>query len=290
MKQLNIIGCGVVGSVLGRLWHECSVFEIGRILNRSSRSGEEAVRFIGAGVAVSTYEQLGNADLTFIATGDSEIEECCERLAASRSDWNGKSVFHPSGMLSSEALQAVKVKGGSVASIHPVQTFPNPELGFQAFRGTFVTCEGDKFAREQLRDAIVRIGGQYLEILPSHKLLYHSAIVFACNYLTALLETSLRILSECEVPRDIALPLLIPIVRQTVKNIGAVDTANALSGPIARGDIDIVKSQYETVTRWDKNAGALYRELGKITCELAQQKGKASPQSINKIKELFGDA
>src|SRR4051812_33138953 len=99
MKTLSIIGCGKVGKVVGRLFHAASVFRIGDILNRSLSSASDAAEFIGAGRPVSSFAELGAADLYLIASSDDAIVPCAKELAASGLALDGAVVFHLSGAL-----------------------------------------------------------------------------------------------------------------------------------------------------------------------------------------------
>src|SRR5688572_6457325 len=73
LKTLNIIGSGRVGRACGRMWARAKVFEIQDVLTRSRASAAEAVRFIGAGNAVSHLGEMRCADVWMIATRDDAI-------------------------------------------------------------------------------------------------------------------------------------------------------------------------------------------------------------------------
>jgi predicted short-subunit dehydrogenase-like oxidoreductase (DUF2520 family) len=55
----------------------------------------------------------------------------------------GSVVFHCSGALASDRLQAVRAAGGAVASVHPIRSFADPQAVAQAFAGTYCGMEGD---------------------------------------------------------------------------------------------------------------------------------------------------
>ncbi|MCL6629503.1 MAG: DUF2520 domain-containing protein [Armatimonadetes bacterium] len=117
-----------------------------------------------------------------------------------------------------------------------------------------------------------------LEIAPALKALYHAGGVFSCNYLVALIEQALRAHEHAGLPREASLAAIEPMVRETVDAIFARGPARALTGPIARGDVETVRRQLAAVEAWDPAAGALYRSLGLVAVDLAQAIDAVSPK------------
>src|SRR5690606_24287151 len=99
---------------------------------------------------------------------------------------------------------------------------------------------------------------------------YHAAAVFASNYLVTLAATAVRILREIGVPEEDALPALIPLMRGTLDNLEDLGLASALTGPIARGDLDTVRTHLARLSPDDR---ALYCALGRETLQLALAAG-----------------
>lgn len=273
-KTVNIVGAGKVGQSLARLWQQHGVFTIGDILNRTPASALQAAEFIGAGRDVASIEEMQPADVWMIAVGDDSIRSCCERLVASGKVLRGTVVFHCSGALPSSELESAKSKGASVASIHPVRSFADPEQAVRGFAGTWCGTEGDPSALELLGPAFETIGAHLVTIDPAAKTVYHSAAVFACNYLVTLLHTAVQAYCAAGVPPDAALQMMEPLVRGTVENVFRTSPAAALTGPIARGDLATARKQSAAVNAWNKDYGALYDQFMKLTIELAQSKGK----------------
>ncbi len=271
-KTLNIIGCGNVGKLLGRLWSESKTFRIQEVLNRSIESSKQAVAFIGAGCAVSGIQSLRPADIYLIGTPDDQIACCCDMLVHAGLINAGTIVFHCSGALPSDTLQAASQCGAHVASIHPVRSFAGTEHAVTTFDGTYCGIEGNDQALKILAPAFIAIGAQLVPIKAECKSLYHSAAVFASNYLVTLLDVAVEAYAKSGIPRDVALKLMEPLVRGTVDNVFRLGPTNALTGPIARGDIATVLRQYRAIKAWDKQYGFLYKQLGKITSYIAARK------------------
>jgi predicted short-subunit dehydrogenase-like oxidoreductase (DUF2520 family) len=287
MKKLAIIGCGKVGKTLARLWAKNAVFEIADVLNRSRQSSAEAVDFIQAGRPVADFREMNGADVFLIGTSDAQILPSCEALATSGLLQPGNIVFQCSGAIPSASLDAAKQAGAFVASVHPVKSFTAPEICVETFAGTFCGTEGDDRAISVLGRAFGAIGGRIFKIDPEYKTIYHSALVLVCNYLTALLEVGITAYSKAGLERETALKVMEPLVRETVDNIFEFGTVQALTGPIARGDDQVVAQQLAALSEWDQLIGNIYRDLGTVTLKLSRAQGSASAESLAALSELL---
>lgn len=288
MKSLNIIGCGTVGKVLGRLFHEAGIFEIRGILNRSLASGEEAAAFIGGGRALSGYAEMTAADIYLIATSDDAIAGSAEALAASGLPIKGRVLFHVSGALPGSILAPLRALGGEVASVHPVKSFAGAGESVQSFQGTWCGIEGDAAAVAELTEAFTAIGARPFPVDSRFKAIYHAGSVFVCNYLAALMEVGLRAYERGGMPRETALQVMEPLVRGTLENVFAVGPAQALTGPIARGDAAVVGRQLDALEGWDREISDLYKRLGRVALSLARQRaGERDKSGFADLEKLL---
>jgi predicted short-subunit dehydrogenase-like oxidoreductase (DUF2520 family) len=266
---LGIIGCGHVGKVLGRLLSSSGAVAVQDVLNRSAGSAQRAVAFIGEGQAIDRFAQLRPAEIYMIAASDDQIVACGEQLAAAGLVGAHTVVFHCSGALRSDALAAVLEQGGAVASIHPIRSFADPEQMAADFGGTWCGVEGNPRALDMLGPMLVAIGARLVPIDADFKNIYHSAAVFASNYLVTLLEVAANAYVKAGMPKEVAIELMGPLVRTTVDNVLRLGPAAALTGPIARGDMETALRQLHAVADWNPEYGALYKLLGRLTADLA---------------------
>lgn len=283
MLRLTIIGCGNVGKSLGRLCSQAGVFEIGEILNQSLSSSKSAAQWIGSGNAISDITELEPADIFLITTNDDSIAATAKHIAEAAILRPGNIIFHCSGALSSAALSILKSSGALTASIHPVKSFATPCESLSDFRGTFCGCEGDTKALEILQPALESIGATTFSVDSEQKSLYHAASVISCNYLTSLLEVSAQTYQQAGIPREIAMQILQPIVQGTVDTIFKHGTTKALTGPIARGDVNTVKTQLAALTEWNPAYAEIYKSLGLVACNLSSQLGNASIEDLDQM-------
>lgn len=276
MTTFTLIGAGHVGRVLGRLLVQQAGWQLQQVLTRSATSAAQAVEFIGSGSAIADYAALAPAEVFILAVGDDQIVPASTALAQAQTDrLAGSVVFHCSGALASDRLQTVRAAGASVASVHPIRSFADPQAVAQAFAGTYCGIEGDAAALALLTPAFAAIGAQPVPIDAAAKTVYHAAAVFASNYLVTVLDAALRAYQAAGIPEAVARQLVQPLASESMANVFRLGAATALSGPIARGDMATVERQLQAVRAWDAPSGELYQSLIAPTTALAQRKQAA---------------
>ncbi|THC41408.1 Rossmann-like and DUF2520 domain-containing protein [Massilia sp. Mn16-1_5] len=273
--MLNIVGAGHVGRTLGRLFHAHAVFAIQDVLTRSHVSAEDAVAFIGAGRALAQVSELRPAAVWMLAVGDDQIGPACAALAATGL-LKGAIVFHCSGAKASGELAAARQAGARVASVHPVRSFADPVAVAAAFEGTWCGVEGDEEALASLVPAFEGIKARLVTIDPAAKTVYHAASVFAANYLVTVLDAALRAYAAAGVPPEVARELARPLASETLANVFRLGAPAALSGPVARGDMETVARQQAALQDWDAPTGELYAALVEATKTLAERKRRGA--------------
>lgn len=287
MKSLNLIGAGRVGRTLAALWERERALGIQDVLAATEQGARSAVAFLGSGTAVAGLGQMRAADIWMVATPDRAISESAGKLAATGLLRAGDIVFHCSGAMTSRDLAAAAQRGACVASVHPLKSFADPHDAVRTFAGTYCAAEGDPAALDVLCPAFAQIGGRVSIIDTQSKSLYHAASVIVCNYLTALLETGLRCYEQAGLQRETARDMMEPLVRETLDNVFRLGTAAALTGPIARGDAQVVAQHLEALAGADASMGEVYRSLGAVAVQLARVQGEADPQALERIATFF---
>lgn len=276
LPTLNLIGPGRLGRSLARLWHDAGVLTVGGIVGRSLPGAAAACDFIGAGQP-TTLAGLPPAELTLIATPDAELATSAAALAALAIARPGDIVFHCSGALPSSVLDALRVQGAELASVHPLCSFADPALALGQFGGSYCGCEGDAPALARLAPLFDAIGARRFAIEASGKTLYHAAAVLACNDLVALMEAALRCMAAAGVPAATAWPALRPLIDGTLANLDCLPPAEALTGPVARGDADTVARQLAATAALDPAVADSYRSLAVLALQLAAAKPAGAP-------------
>ncbi len=263
LPRLSVIGAGHLGRSLARLWNDAGVYSIADVVARQQAHAQEAVKFIGAGRALSVQDPLQPAEVFLIATPDSNIEEAARQLAASGLMTADTLVFHCSGALASNALG--NLAPALVASVHPIRSFAQPEQAVAMFEGTWCGAEGERAALDRLLPAFTAIGARVVEVAASKKVLYHAAAVIGSNYLVTLVEAALQAYEAAGIARADALQMLHPLAEGALGNALRVGPAQALSGPIARGDWDTVRSHEQALQAVDPGLAEFYHLMAERT-------------------------
>lgn len=281
--RLDLIGPGRLGRTLARLWQRAGCLETAGIAGRGGDATAAAAAFIGGGRPCDLAD-LPAAEFYLLATPDAALADAAAALAAAGVP-PGAVVFHCSGALSSEILAPLIARGARVASVHPLKSFADPTRAVEDFAGTCCGHEGDTAALARLLPLFEAIGGRCFAIDPAQKSLYHAGAVLACNALTALMEAALRSMEAAGLPRDAAWPALAPLVAGTLANIGHTGPADALTGPVARGDADVVAAQLTALARQDAGLADIYRALGRLSLDLAE--ARLPPSTVAAMHQIL---
>jgi len=288
MKTLNIIGPGRVGRTLGALWAQSNAFLVGDVYSRTAASGRDALAFIGAGRSVKSVADMKPADVWLITTPDTHIVGACAALSEDVGLRAGDIVFHCSGaMAASDLRPATSAAGARVASVHPLKSFADAADAKASFTGTYCVAEGDEAALQVLNPAFERIGARMITIAAVAKPLYHAASALVCNDLTALMEAGLRCYEAAGIERTLAMRMMEPLVRETVENVFKRGTVDALTGPVARGDVATVERHLRRLGGVDARIVRIYRDLSSLAVELARARGTADSDALSRLAKIL---
>ncbi|MDY6951992.1 MAG: Rossmann-like and DUF2520 domain-containing protein [Thermodesulfobacteriota bacterium] len=289
MKEtVAIIGCGIVGSAMGKLLARAG-YRIRGVATRSLETAQRAAKAVGAErFSVSPWDMSQGAQVVFITTPDDAIQSTCEAISSHKGVATGAVVMHCSGALSSHVLSSARDCGASVATLHPLQSFASVDQAERLVPGSFCAVEGDEEALPLVRQIVRDLGGVLMEIAPEGKTLYHAAAVAASNYLVVLMHLALELNRAAGVSPEFSFEALQPLIKGTLSNIDAKGIPEALTGPIARGDVDTVAAHVKAMEERAPALLALYRSLGLYAVDLAKEKGTLSKEGVERIIALLG--
>jgi predicted short-subunit dehydrogenase-like oxidoreductase (DUF2520 family) len=276
-----------VGTVLARLLHEAGHEFLGAV-GRTRESARACCEFASAGTAAEDPAELvPDAELLFLTVPDDRIEDVCCTLADRGLIAPRSVVVHCSGALPSGILHGASEAGARVAAIHPLQTFADPPEAVDKLAGAYCCVEGDAEALPVLCSLAESLGMHPLTVSAESKALYHAAAVTACNYLVSLQDIACDLVEAAGIQRKQAIPALLPLIRATVDNLESRGIPGALTGPIARGDVDTVRGHLEAMETATPDIVPMYRLLGRRAVELALHKGTLAPDDAERLKELL---
>lgn len=192
------------------------------------------------------------ADVVLLCVPDREIATAAAAITP------GPFVGHCSGATGLEPLHPHEA-----FSLHPLMTVTASGADFAG-----ATAAIDAVSDRALAVAATlaqRLGMRTVRIRAEDRVAYHTAACLASNFLVTLEAAAQRLGETAGLDRE----ALLPLVRATVENWGALGPERALTGPIARGDQRTVSRQRDTVALRAPELLGLFDELTQATRRLA---------------------
>ena len=249
-RRLALIGPGraggaVAGALTAAGWRVVGV--AGR--NLAGPSVRAAAQRFGA-VTGSSAGVVADADLVVIAVPDREIDAVVTEISGAVA--SHALVVHLSGARGVGVLDGVAARTGG---LHPLQSLPDPVLGAARLPGSYAAVAGDAEVDELAR----AMGMTPFRIDDSERVAYHAAACIASNHLVALL-------AQVEAITEVPVAAFLPLVRATLDNVAQLGTDDALTGPVARGDVATVRAHLDAIPMSERDA---YLAMARRTAVLA---------------------
>jgi len=290
MKTVAIIGAGRVGCTVGYLLASAG-YVVTAVAARSLASAEKAVGFIGSGMPTTdVVTAASKAGIVFITTPDGAIKNVCDEIALQGGLKAGSIVVHMFGAASLELLDAARTAGSYRAVIHPLQSVPSPARGIQNLPGSYFRTEADPEALETAHQLVKALGGVELVMLKwspdkDSASLYHAGAIAVSNYFVALVDYGLKFYQALGADKQETLKALLPLIKGTLQNIESLGTTNALTGPIARGDVETIQGHIEAMQAKTPELLPLYKELARHTILVARAKGSITKETAEELQK-----
>ncbi|UCF68869.1 MAG: DUF2520 domain-containing protein [Acidobacteriota bacterium] len=261
LESVGVAGAGRAGSALVvalRARGESVV-----VWSRRPARARALARRTGARATSSLGALLGEARLLLVAVRDDALAEFAEVLARDWPRGGGPRVaLHLAGSRPAAALAPLAELGPALGVFHPVVALVGPRSA-QALEGRFVTLSGQPRAVRRARRLARRLGLRPLVVEDDQRALVHLAAVMAAGDLVALLTAAASLLERAGLSPRAARRLLAELATSAVQ--GFEDRGlDALTGPVARGDVETLARHVEALARADLDDGPLssaHREL-----------------------------
>jgi predicted short-subunit dehydrogenase-like oxidoreductase (DUF2520 family) len=203
----------------------------------------------------------------------------------------GQVVLHTSGALDSSALNAVRACGAAAGSMHPLQTFNGVTV--PPLEGKIFAIEGDAMAVRTARKIARAFGAVPSPIEARNKPLYHAAGALAAGHTLVVVEAAVQLLMSLGMKRREAIRALLPMTKQVLQNYERLGPRAAWTGPLARGDYEVVAKHLKVLQEHSTEYGNAYEALTRLaerilardtagSSQLARlpQRSKAKAQSL----------
>lgn len=287
--KIGFIGAGKVGLAFGTY-----LFQKGfKVIGYYSRSYESAVKGakLTKSIAFTEIKELvENSEMIFITTNDDEITNVCDLLIYKNILKQGQIIAHMSGASSSEILKRAKEKGCYIYSIHPLQSFADINKSVEDLKNTVFSIEGDEEKIKIFERILKKTSNKYFKLTSDQKCLYHVAACVMSNYLVTLIDYGLSLLNCIGIDSEEGFKAFYPLIQGSIDNIYDLGTKQALTGPIARGDIETIYKHINELKELSTDKLEIYKVLGNMTVDLAiKEKLQDISKEIeikNKLKEV----
>ncbi len=259
--RIAIVGPGRLGSALA-LELTRARYRVSAIVSGDSGASRQKARALARRVSArwSAPGKPFDADLVWLCVPDREIARSARQLAT-LVEWKGKIALHSSGALASDELRVLRRRGVEVASVHPLMTFVQGEV--PSLKGVPFALEGDPGALRVAHRIVRDLGGEGFSISKRRKLAYHAWGAFASPLLIALLVTGEKVARVAGLSTTEARRKMMPILRQTLANYAKLGPAGAFSGPIVRGDAQVVRQHLRELKKIP-GAADVYAALARV--------------------------
>ncbi len=267
-----IIGAGRVGTAVGHLLLRQGM-KVTAVASRSEDSLRRAARFIDGALLTTDVVKAGRkGNAILITTPDDLIADTCLSLVSGGAVRRGDRVLHMSGALGLDVLVSAEEAGAMTASVHPLQTLADVRGAVKRIPGSvFAVTAREDAARAWAEELVRRLGGEPVPLAEKDKTLYHIGAVVASNLLVALEHAAELVYQEIGVDHGTALKALLPLIEGTVSNLRRLGTEGALTGPVARGDIGVVRRHLDCLEREERELLLrVYASLSLYALDLAE--------------------
>lgn len=232
--------------------------------------------------------------MVLLAVGDSAIEDACKAIGAQ----GGSLVAHTSGSRDTHPLEAARARGARVGGFHPLAAVtrwhdvsePNAAKCAAIFRGAAFAVEGDGDVRTQLAALAAALGGRPFSIAGADKPLYHLGASMLAAFSAGLAQVAWDQMRAAGTGAELASAGVAHLLRTVAENIErAGSPAQALTGPVARGDAAGVRRQELTARGLSREAQDLYRVHVAHNIHLALAAGRIDGATAKRLVAALED-
>jgi predicted short-subunit dehydrogenase-like oxidoreductase (DUF2520 family) len=262
-RSVSVIGPGNWGSSLAHALVVAGV-RLEEVIVPTGRSGRRYAAWARALPRTTLDRARLEADVLWLCVPDAVTARVTRRLVKravkrlGERPLEGQIVVHSSGVLSSTVLQEAARAGASVASVHPMMSFPTRTP--VALEGILFGVEADASSRRILNAIVRRIGGRPFAVKTASKALYHAIGMLSSPLLVSHLAAALQTAALAGFTPPQARRLIEPIARATLDNFFLRGAGKSFSGPIARGDVQTIRLHLQALEPHPILAG-VYRSL-----------------------------
>jgi predicted short-subunit dehydrogenase-like oxidoreductase (DUF2520 family) len=273
-RKVALIGPGRAGTTLGLALVDAG-WQVVAVAGRAPDAASTSAAVACLDSRAELVSEAGrDAELVIIATPDKSIESAA--LAVATSLEPDALVVHVAGSRGLDVFDQLLEKRPDVrvGALHPLQSFPSTTVGLERLPGSWAAVAGDAAVGRIAEE----IGLRAFALPDDERTRYHAAAVVAANHLVALVGQVERLAASCDVP----FAAFAPLIQASLDNAFRLGPAEALTGPVERGDLGTVESHLRALDPSERDA---YRALAREAARLTGRRDNALDRLLGDLRQ-----
>lgn len=226
--MIAILGSGNVATWIALKLRESKVSSVGQVYSRNLAGAQKVAEIVGAQAIDDLGRLRDDFDMYLFALKDDAYAEVLAAIP-----FKMPLALHTAGSVSKELLAPYADRYGVM---YPLQTFSK---GADMENLEVPLCldlsrVGD--AERMVWDLAKGLSDNCCLMSEEDRSVVHLAAVFACNFSNAMCVAADEIMRE----HNLDFKLLLPLLRQTIAKMNVLSPTEALTGPAARGDANVM--------------------------------------------------
>ncbi|WOC11831.1 Rossmann-like and DUF2520 domain-containing protein [Gordonia sp. MP11Mi] len=271
--RVGIISTGSVGTALGEALAAAG-HHVDSVYANSPRSVARAAARLPFARVREFSTVVADSQLVVLAVPDTELATVARDVAEHVQP--GTIVTHTAGAHGIAILDPIARAGAIVLATHPAMTFVgSPDDTARLAASCFGVTAADEIGDAIAMALVMELGATPIRIAEASRPLYHAALAHGANNLNALITDAVTALraaiggptgDAAETATvdgggiGLAEQLLAPLVTASLENVLA-HGRSALTGPVARGDVDTVARHLDELSDVHEGIARGYRVL-----------------------------
>jgi len=215
------------------------------------------------------------ANVVMLCVRDTQVDDAIAEVAAAAESGRiarGSVILHTSAIAEPAGAAKLTDAGYPAGTFHPLVPFSDPEISAELLRKAWIGIDGDIAARNASRRLAGHLGARTLDIPPGKKAAYHAAAVISSNFPVVLASVAGHLLHDIGIPEASAYQAVESLMSGALANMKRTLPDDALTGPVARGELETVGKHLRGLTGHD-SALEVYRAMSAAAGEIAQRRG-----------------
>ena len=221
---------------------------------------------------------IARANTVILAVRDDQIDAALDQVlggaeySSPEPLTKGTVILHTSGTAEPAGFELIDERGLYGGTFHPLVPFLDPERAPALLRGAWVGVDGHSDAKGTGRRLAGHVGARTIDIPAGGKPTYHAAAVFSANFPIVLAAIAAELMQSIGVGPKSAESAVHSLMTGALENAAGKSAAEALTGPVVRGDAGMIRKHLDALAGDDRALG-VYRRLSLAALRIAKERG-----------------